>query len=209
MSKLLVVVGVTGFQGRSVIRWFQQHEPSWRIRGLTRNPSSDAATSLANSRVEIVRADLNDLESLHSVFNGANYIFAYTDFGGIVGGPDVMGKFKAGQISSPVGAESFRIEVKHGKNVADAAATVPGLERLVWSAMPDAKKWSKGKYTQVFHFDAKAAVTEYMLSLKALEGKVSMVQLGIFMNNVAKGLEMFALRMVSFLLTLFSEETWR
>ena len=197
MPELLVVVGATGFQGRSVISWFQQNEPSWKIRGLTRDPSSDAATALAKSGVQIVKADLSDLESLQSAFKDANYIFAYTDFGGIVNGPDVMGKFKAGQIAAPIGAESFKIETQHGKNVADAAATVPELKRLVWSALADVKKWSKGKYTQVFHFDAKAAVTEYMLNLKPLEGKVSMVQLGVFMSNLANSLELFGFRIVS------------
>lgn len=197
MSKLLVVVGATGYQGSSVVDWFQRNEPSWKIRGLTRNPSSDAAVALANSGVEIVKADLNDIESLKSAFKGANYIFAYTDFGGIVNGPDVMGKFKAGQLAAPVGAESYKIETQQGRNVADAAATVSELERLVWSSLADVKKWSKGKYSQVFHFDAKAVVTEYMLKMKALEGRVSMVQLGAFVNNLAKSREMFGFQMVS------------
>jgi len=208
MSRLLIVVGATGLQGRSVIDWFQRHEPSWKIRGMTRNPASEGAVALASSGVEIVTADLNDIKYLEAAFKGANYIFAYTGFGGIVSGPEVMGRFKAGRLAAPVGAESYKIEVQHGRNVADAAATVPGLKRLVWSAMADTKKWSKGRYTQVFHFDAKAAVTEYMLSLKALEGKVSMVQPGTFMNNIAKGLEMFALRMVNLFANVVLGGAW-
>ena len=128
MSKLLVVVGATGHQGHSVISYFQRTEPSWKIRGLTRNPSSAAATALAKSGVEVVKADLNDLSSLKEAFAGANYIFAFTDFAGIIGSPEVMGKFQAGQLAPPIGAECFKIEVQHGKNIADAAASVPELE---------------------------------------------------------------------------------
>merc|ERR1712070_1148422 len=84
MPKLLVVVGATGQQGRSVIQWFQQNEPSIRIRGLTRSPTSDAATSLASTGVEVIKADLNDFQSLQLAFKGANYIFAYTDTASII-----------------------------------------------------------------------------------------------------------------------------
>lgn len=196
MSKLLVVVGATGHQGRSVVSYFQRTEPSCKIRGLTRNPSSEIAIALANSGVEVVKADLNDLSSLKKAFSGANYIFAYTDFAGIIGSPEVMGKFKAGQLAPPIGAECFKIEVQHGKNIADAAAEVPELERLIWSALAGIKKISKGKYTEAYHFDAKAAVTEYMLGKKELTGKVSTVQMGSFANNVSKGLDLFNFKIV-------------
>ena len=63
MSKTLVVIGATGSQGRAVIDYFQSQEPSWLIRGLTRNPASDTAVKIAKSGVDIVKADLNDVES--------------------------------------------------------------------------------------------------------------------------------------------------
>lgn len=197
MTKLLVIVGATGHQGRSVINHFQQIEPTWKLRGLTRNPSSESAIALANSGVEVVKANLDDVSSLKAAFAGANYIFAYTDSVGIILGPEVMGKFVAGEIAAPVGAESYKIELQQGKNVADAAATVPGLERLVWSLLTDTKKWSKGKYNQIYHFDAKAAVLEYIFSLDALAGKASMVLMGSFMHNIVDGPEQIRLRIVS------------
>jgi hypothetical protein len=196
MSKLLVVVGATGAQGRAVINYFQQHEPSWRIRGLTRTPQSKAALALASSGVEIVQANLNDVESLKSAFASANFIFAYTDFAGIVKGPEVMGKFQAGDLAAPIGAESYKIEFQQGKNIAEAAAAVPELERLVWSALPDVKRLSGGKYTQVYHFDAKAEVFEYMLGVRELEGKVSAAHMGAFVTNAITGLDLFKLRKV-------------
>jgi hypothetical protein len=196
MSKLLVVVGATGAQGRAVINYFQRHEPSWSIRGLTRTSQSKAALALASSGVEIIEANLNDVESLKSAFAGANFIFAYTDFAGIVKGPEVMGKFQAGDLAAPIGAESYKIEFQQGKNIAEAAAVVSELERLVWSALPHVKRLSGGKYTQVYHFDAKAEVFEYMLQVRELEGKVSAAHMGAFMTNAITGLDLFKLRKV-------------
>jgi hypothetical protein len=196
MSKLLVVVGAAGAQGRAVINYFQRHEPSWSIRGLTRTSQSKAALALASSGVEIIEANLNDVESLKSAFAGANFIFAYTDFAGIVKGPEVMGKFQAGDLAAPIGAESYKIEFQQGKNIAEAAAVVSELERLVWSALPHVKRLSGGKYTQVYHFDAKAEVFEYMLQVRELEGKVSAAHMGAFMTNAITGLDLFKLRKV-------------
>lgn len=196
MTRLLVVVGATGTQGRAVIKYFQQHEPSWHIRGLTRTPQSKSALALTDSGVEVVHADLNNVTSLTEAFADADYIFAYTDFSGIVRGPDVMGKFKAGELSPPIGAESYKIEFQQGKNIADAAANVPELKRLVWSALPHVKRASNGKYTHVYHFDAKAEVFENMLENQALEGKVSAAHMGAFVTNAINGLELWKLNKV-------------
>ena len=203
MSKTLVVIGATGSQGRAVIDYFQSQEPSWLIRGLTRNPASDTAVKIAKSGVDIVKADLNDVESLKTAFKGANYIFAYTDFAGIVGSPEVMGKFQTGELAAPVGAGAYKIELQQGKNIADAAALIPELERLVWSALPGVKRLSKGKYEQVYHFDAKADAFEYMLGIKTLQEKVSAVHLGAFMTNAVSKLDLFKLLKVNQLRGVF------
>jgi NAD(P)-dependent dehydrogenase (short-subunit alcohol dehydrogenase family) len=193
MSKTLVVVGAAGSQGRAVVNYFQSQEPSWSIRGLTRNPASDAAVKIANSGIDIVKANLNDVESLKAAFKGANYIFAYTDFAGIIGSPEVMGKFQAGELEVTVGMAAYKIELQQGKNIADAAASVPELERLVWSALPGVKRLSKGKYEKVYHFDAKADAFDYMLGVKTLQDKASAVHLGAFMTNAVSGLDLFKL----------------
>lgn len=186
MSKVLVVVGATGSQGAAVIEHFRQHEPAYKLRGLTRNTSSEAARQLAESGVEMVEGNISDVQSLRTAFKDATVIFAYTDFGGILRSPAVMGKFMAGEPNPPIGAAVSEIETLQGRNIADAAASVPGLERLIWSALSSVTRWSKGKYTQGFPFDAKAQITEYMLSLHELEGKVSTVQMGVFASNPAK-----------------------
>ena len=92
MSNLLVVTGATGSQGSGVIKYFQEHKPSWKLRGLTRNPSSAAARECAKSGVEIVQADYNDVDSLKVAFVGATAIFAYTDVLGLLTSPQIMGR---------------------------------------------------------------------------------------------------------------------
>jgi uncharacterized protein YbjT (DUF2867 family) len=78
---LLVVIGATGNQGGSVVSRFLSLSPStYRIRGLTRNPSSAASQALVSKGVEMVAADLDDPASLDRAFEGASAIFATTDF---------------------------------------------------------------------------------------------------------------------------------
>ncbi|KAJ7935958.1 NmrA-like family-domain-containing protein [Mycena leptocephala] len=51
-------------------------------------------------------------------------------------------------------------EVAEGKLLIDAAKA-GGVSGIVWSGLPSATKLSGGKYPHVWHFDGKAAVTEY------------------------------------------------
>ncbi|KAK3624617.1 hypothetical protein LTR56_014379 [Elasticomyces elasticus] len=193
MTKLLVVVSATGRQGLAIIKYFQEHVPSYKLRGTTRNTNTEAAIALVKSGVEIVPADTNDFESLKAAFKGASAIFAYTTFSGIMLTPEIMGRVVSGELPPPVGQYAYDIEVQQGKNMADAAATVPELERLVWSSLSGVTKWSKGKYTQAFHFDTKEAVRVYMNSLEPLKGKVSCLQLGMFTENLITMPERFGL----------------
>lgn len=67
MSKLLTVVGATGNQGLSLINAALK-DGGYKIRGLTRNPTSEKAAALSKRGVEIVKADLNDGASLVEAF---------------------------------------------------------------------------------------------------------------------------------------------
>jgi uncharacterized protein YbjT (DUF2867 family) len=78
-TRLIVVVGATGNQGGSVARLFAK-EPGWRVRGITRNPEKLSNSYLREAGVEMVAADLDDPASLEKAFEGANAIFAVTDF---------------------------------------------------------------------------------------------------------------------------------
>ena len=61
------------------------------------------------------------------------------------------------------------------------------LDRFVYSALSDAKRWSKGKYKSVYHFDSKAQVVEYVKRVHPdLDAKMSTVQIGEYAENWRK-----------------------
>lgn len=93
--KLIVVFGATGNQGSSVVSTFLA-EPGWKVRGVTRNPDSAASQKLAARGVEIVKADLDDPGSLDPAVEGANAVFAVTDFESPVRNPANQSKAKPG-----------------------------------------------------------------------------------------------------------------
>ena len=198
MSKTLVVVGATGLQGSAVVDYFLQHEPFYKLRGLTRKPTSDAAAALSKKGVEVVQADLEDVDSLKRAFAGANAIFAYTNFGELVMSQEAKQKWESGEVTW-LGKAAGQMEIRQGKNIADAAADVPELERLVWSSLSDANKWSKGKYKNMYHFDSKAEVLDYMQNSMGLKGKVGSVQMGVFADNALRLPLFFAPKKVSYL----------
>lgn len=67
MSPILTVVGGTGTQGLSVINAVLNTE-DYKIRALTRNTSSEKAKDLIARGVEVVKADINDEQSLIKAF---------------------------------------------------------------------------------------------------------------------------------------------
>jgi hypothetical protein len=54
-------------QGAAVLEVFIK-ESGWKIRGITRDPTKDAAKALEARGVEIVKADIEDVESLKNAF---------------------------------------------------------------------------------------------------------------------------------------------
>ncbi|KAF5975803.1 hypothetical protein FBULB1_7215 [Fusarium bulbicola] len=70
------------------------------------------------------------------------------------------------------------------KNVIDIAAKVRTLERFILSSLSHSEKWSKGKYTRVYHFSGKARATEYAQKEHPdLWAKTSVYQAGLFLSN--------------------------
>ncbi len=129
----------------------------------------------------MVKADLNDKDSLVAAFKGADAIFSNTDFWTQFYNPASREKLKPGQ---SINEYCYDLEVQQGKNVADAATTVGSLDRLILSSLCDATKLSKGKYTNVYHFDAKASIVAYVRSQHPdLAAKMSIVQVGAYMSN--------------------------
>ncbi|KAF5009973.1 hypothetical protein FDECE_3834 [Fusarium decemcellulare] len=179
-QKLIVVIGSTGGQGGSAVDTFL-NEPGWRVRGITRNPSSAKAEALKARGVEIVKADLDEPPSLDAAFQDAHAIFAVSDFWGIYNDPTSTDKLKPGEKLNEWAKES---ETQQLKNVIDSAAKVPTLERLVVSSLPNIAKLSGGKYTDACHFDSKANAEDYGRQRHPdLWAKTSVFRPGFFLSN--------------------------
>ncbi|TVY86084.1 NmrA-like family domain-containing protein, partial [Lachnellula willkommii] len=169
MSKLIVIIGITGIQGGSIASHFSTL-PDWTIRGITRTPTSPTASSLT----PLTTANLNDPSTLIPAFAGAHTIFSTTDFYSPFHDPHTQALLTEGQ---SINEYCYEQELAQGKNVADAAARTEGLQRLVVSSLCDASEWSGGRYTGVFHFDAKARAVRYVRDVyPELAAKMSVVQ---------------------------------
>jgi len=142
-KKLIAVVGATGAQGGGLVRAILDDTAgAYSARALTRNPASDKSKELAKRGVEVVKADLDDLESLKKAFNGAYGAFCVTNFW---------------EHFSP------EKELVHANNMAKAAKAA-GVKHVIWSTLEDTRKrvplsdnrmpTLMGKY-KVPHFDAK------------------------------------------------------
>ncbi|KAL6416318.1 nmrA-like family domain-containing protein 1 [Ilyonectria robusta] len=170
----------TDFSGGSVATTFLT-EPGWQVRAVTRNTASPKAQSLAARGAQVVHADIDKPETLSAAFEGATAIFAVSDFWGLYGDPANKNKAKPGQ---PLNAWAGGFETQQLKNVIDAVAKVPTLERFILSSLSNATKWSKGKYTHVYHFDSKANAEDYgREKYPDLWEKTSIFQAGLFLSN--------------------------
>ena len=158
------------------------HEPGWTVRGITRDPSKPAAKALAAQGIDIVRGDMDDVQSLKAAFHGAYAIFAVTDFW--AGFRDPANHTIAAKLGLLINEYAQTLEVNQGKKIADAAAATEGLQRFVYSALSDTRKWSGGKYQWIYHFDGKAKVVEYVRAkLPDLTVKMSTIQICFYATN--------------------------
>ncbi|HUY42748.1 MAG TPA: NmrA family NAD(P)-binding protein, partial [Acidimicrobiales bacterium] len=72
-TKIIAVTGATGAQGGGLIRAILAHpEGGFSARAITRDPDSEKAKALEALGVEVVKADLDDEDSLARAFAG-NY----------------------------------------------------------------------------------------------------------------------------------------
>jgi uncharacterized protein YbjT (DUF2867 family) len=130
----ITIIGATGQQGGAVIdALLNQRIP---IRAVTRNPKGDKARTLADRGVEVVHADLEDVDSVRAAFDGAAAAFAMTTHDGL-DGP--------------------KREVAHGRVIA-AAADNAGLPFLVYSSVGGAERGSG-----VPHFESKHQIEKVLL----------------------------------------------
>lgn len=138
----VTIIGATGVQGGSVVDTLLK-AGGYKLRALTRDPTKDAAKKLAEQGVEVIKGDITSSSDLEAAFKGSDAVFAVTNFWAHGSGNQ---------------------ELEDGKRMADAAKAV-GVKHFVYSSLVSSTKASKGKYTHVEHFDAKASVEDYVRSL--------------------------------------------
>ncbi|KAL2357958.1 hypothetical protein BJ546DRAFT_835245 [Cryomyces antarcticus] len=183
--KIITVVGITGIQGGSVADVFLK-DPSYKVRGISRDPSKPSGKAWTEKGVEMVAANLDDLDSLTSAFKRSSVIFGVTDFWQHMFNP--ANHEKANRVGKTINEIAYDLEVQQGKNIVDAAAkTVDTLDRFVLSTASDAKKWSHGEITWAYHFDAKWVAVEYLKEhYPELWKKTSLLLVGVYANNFAR-----------------------
>ncbi|RAL10185.1 NmrA-like family protein [Aspergillus homomorphus CBS 101889] len=184
-KKTICIIGITGNQGNSVAQRFLG-DPTYHVRGLTRNPRSPAAQTLSAQGVELITADLNDPTTLTPALRGANLIFSVTNYWEPF--PSAEGRQQAADAGISCREHAYRVELQQGKNIADAAAqTVDSLDEngLIVSTLSHARKCSGGRFEELYHFDAKAEVFPVYVERKypALARKMSCVQTGYFTSS--------------------------
>ncbi|EED22441.1 hscarg dehydrogenase, putative [Talaromyces stipitatus ATCC 10500] len=160
--KTVVVFGATGIQGGSVVKTLLEDPRAaqqFKVRAVTRDPAKPAAKALLERGAEVVKADLEDKESLKSALTGAYALFLVTNF---------FDKMDAA------------LEEQQGKNVADLAKEL-NIEHFIWSSLPYISKISGNKYNAATHFDHKAAVDDY---IKSLSLPYTVVRLAIYGSEI-------------------------
>jgi uncharacterized protein YbjT (DUF2867 family) len=131
-DKLILVIGATGQQGGATARELLVR--GYRVRGLTRNPEKPRARALSELGVEMVRGDLDDKASLAAAVEGADGVFAITDYW----------------------EHGYQGEMRHGRNIVDAVKTA-GTGHLVYSSVASANR-----DTGIPHFDSKQEIEIYI-----------------------------------------------
>ncbi|KAF9019747.1 NAD(P)-binding protein [Hymenopellis radicata] len=170
--KLAVVLGATGFQGGSVVDVLLQ-DRSYRVRGVTRNPTSEKARVLAAKGVEVVEANLDNYESLLAAFEGAHVVFGVTNYWESLAKTLDMKK-------------AYATEILQGCNIARAASSTPSIVHYIWSTVPSPPLRSIDGVSYVPHFESKTMVDSYIATeLPDLAQKTTYLQLGFYAQNIA------------------------
>ncbi|KAJ7081014.1 NAD(P)-binding protein [Mycena epipterygia] len=140
-APLVAVVGGTGKQGGSVIKALAESDKPYRIRTFTRDATKPTAKALAKLGAEVVQISLvvENRAQVMEAFAGADVAFLVTDFW------------------EHLNADR---EAAEGKLLIDAAKA-GGVSRIVWSGIQSVTETSGGKYSRVYHWDSKAAVSAY------------------------------------------------
>jgi len=134
-NKKVLVFGATGNIGGAAARELMAR--NWHVRAVTRIPDGEKASALAKLGAEVVRADMDERDSVEAAFEGIRKVFSVQNW-------------------TTSGVEG---ELRQGKLVAEAARSAR-VEHLVYGSAgtgePD---------TGIPHFDNKIVVENYMREL--------------------------------------------
>ncbi|KAL5418915.1 hypothetical protein PMIN06_005785 [Paraphaeosphaeria minitans] len=173
---LIVIVGINGRQGSSVAEAFMD-VPGTRIRGLTSSPMGPASQRWQERGVEIREEMFDDEKHIKDSFKGATIIFAITSYHKFM--QDRRAKLIAEiGFKRSVREIAIRQEVQVGRMILDAAATTPGLQKLVMSTFPVTSPGNKhASHTAQGTYLAKREHIRYMgRCLPALAAKTVLVK---------------------------------
>jgi uncharacterized protein YbjT (DUF2867 family) len=134
-ARVVLITGATGKQGGAVARALAGQ--GFKIRAMTRKPSSEAARAIATTGAEVVAGDLDDPESLKKVLAGVWGVFG------------VQNTWEAG----------VEREEEQGKRLAELAREA-GVQHYVYSSVGSAHR-----RTGIPHFENKWRVEETVRSL--------------------------------------------
>lgn len=148
-KKIIAVTGATGAQGGG-LAWaiLNDKDTDFVVRALTRNPDSDKAKALSDAGAEVIKADIDDYESLRNALEGAYGAFFVTFF---------WNHF------------SPEKEKEQARNMARAARET-GLKHVIWSTLEDTREFvpldddrmpTLMNNYKVPHFDGKGESNKY------------------------------------------------
>ena len=134
-DKNVLVFGATGNIGGAAARELLAR--GWHVRAVTRNLSSDKASALSKLGAEVIRADMEERDSVYAAFEGIQRVFSVQNWttSGIDG------------------------ELRQGKLVAEAAHSA-GVEHLVYGSAGTGVA-----HSGIPHFDNKVEVEDHMRAL--------------------------------------------
>ncbi len=152
-KKVIAVMGATGAQGGGLVRAILNDTKSgFAVRAITRDVKSEKAQQLAKMGAEVVKADVNNLESLKKAFSGCYGAYCVTFYW---------------EHMNP------ETEKMQARNLAQAAKQA-GLKHVIWSTLEDTRKWvpvddnrmpTLMQNYKVPHFDAKGEANQIFTEL--------------------------------------------
>ena len=164
--KLVVVLGATGAQGNPAAKYILQHSAHlFRVRAVTRNSKKPAAQELKSLGAEVVEADFDNEAALEYALNGANFIFAITNFWDKV---------------------SYELEVTQGILINKLASHLPYLESFIFSSLPDGRGIDGGRFQNILPYNAKAAIREDLQKYNSLYAKTTELWSAFYYQNWLK-----------------------